>query len=136
MSGFGYSGWSKCYPEKRIAFLNLLSASQKQEYQPVTLSIPLRGEGLSDMYDYLEKGLGVQLRWMFLSPRRFSDVRRFGRDILDIETGSVPQYAFLWGVGILVEATAPSDELVMVDSENRTYRFKLIEPEGADDVVN
>lgn len=94
---------------------------------------PLMGPCLLDAFQVAERCHDTRVVAVGVNTRLFMEMRKFGRDILDIESHAVMLraglQAHLWGAMVLSFAPAElgDDEVVLVDEDGRTTRLEVAE---------
>jgi hypothetical protein len=101
--------------EQLLACIKSVKVSEKKEYATNGLTADI----LADMYTVIENQQCF-VTHVFMSARRYSDLRKWNRDILDIETDLYKLragfMAMLWGADIVIVSSevVPEDEVVIV----------------------
>jgi hypothetical protein len=96
--------------------VNTLLKNRENPYpNNFTPTVPVSGPSLADAFATIESKEDI-CQYVVLHPRRYADLRKFGRDILDIESRKAFMeagiQACLWGARIITKLEVPENEVL------------------------
>lgn len=95
---------------KSFAVMNAVATAANAPNQQIAITAPLTPSALADAFADVEKW-DLRVSRIFMNAKDYTDIRKFGRDILDIESQAVllktGLMAYLWGAQIIVSRIVP-----------------------------
>lgn len=95
---------------KSFAVMNAVAQAANAPNQVIELVAPITPATLADAFADVEKW-DLRVARIFMNARDYTDIRKFGRDILDIESQATllktGLMAYLWGAQIIVSRIVP-----------------------------
>lgn len=88
--------------------------------EPLVCVAPIPGVVLADAYAKLEM-LNRRVGFVLMHPADYTDLRKFGRDVLDVETQArllkTGLVGKLWGANILINNQFPKGNVILLDHD-------------------
>jgi len=95
---------------KSFAVMNAVKDAANAPNAEIAIAAPLTPAALADAFANIERW-DLRVARIFMNAKDYTDIRKFGRDILDIETQAVllktGLMAYIWGAQIIVSRIVP-----------------------------